>query len=73
MINYVEKYEYPLDLMIKESKMSKAEIQKIFDLLESEYNLTMFFTEINIKYEIVKCKGDMNALTEFILNNLSII
>ena len=70
MINYVEKYEYPLDLMIKESKMSKTEIQKIFELIESEYNLTMFFTEINIKYEIVKCKGDMNAIRDFIENNI---
>ena len=58
------------DKIIRENKMTKEEIQKIFDELEYEYNLFSIIDVDIIKFKIIKFKGDRGKLLSFIEYNL---
>ena len=70
MINFVKKCENPIDILIKKSKLSKNEIQNIFNDLNVQFNLTAFLSVNNIIYHIVKYEGDRDKLLNYIENNL---
>ena len=66
MINYVEKYENPMEIIIKKCKIGEAEVQKIYDSLEGEYYLSNYRTEDEVKYHIAKYEGNMDLIFNYI-------